>query len=107
MRIALSAAVVLWAAPAFALTVDEERAAIEAACNGLELGEAQCSCIAADAVAGELDARMREIVLLSLTDDVGFTIRAQGGEFANEDIDRLIAYQEYVQSKCATGATGG
>ena len=106
MRLALAAALLAITSPAFALTLVEEEVAIEAACNGIELGEAQCACIAADAMAG-LEPHMRGIVLLSLKDEVGFTIRVKSGEFPNEDIDALSRYQQYVQAKCAPGAAAG
>jgi hypothetical protein len=106
MRAALVAALLAITSPAFAVTLGEEEAAIEAACNGIQLGEAQCACIAADAMAG-LEPHMRGIVFLSLEDEVGFTIRVKSGEFANEDIDALSRYQQYVQAKCAPGAAGG
>lgn len=93
-------ALVLPVTPALALmTVEEEQSAIEAACNGLELGAAQCACIAADAVA-ELEAPMRNLVLMSFEDEVGFAIRAKSGEFG-DDLLTLIDYQQYVQDKCA------
>jgi hypothetical protein len=87
-------------APALALTIEEEQVAIEAACNGLALGEAQCACIAADAVV-TLDPEMRQLILMSLEDDVGFTIRANSGEFGQDRILAMIDYQQYVQSKCS------
>jgi hypothetical protein len=102
----LIAALLMSATPALALTAAEEGAAIEAACNTLELGEAQCTCIAADAMAG-LKPGMRAIVLLSLQDEVGFEIRVKSREFAAADIQALNDYQVYVQQKCAPGATGG
>jgi hypothetical protein len=106
MRLALFAVALAISSPALALSLDEQGIAIEAACNGLGLGEAQCACIAADAVAG-LEAKMRGLVLMSLEDEVGFTIRVKSGEFANEDIAALAQYQQYVQSKCAPSAAGG
>ncbi len=106
MRLLLVAALCALTSPALALTPEEESAAIEAACNGIELGEAQCACITADAMAG-LEPHLRGIVLLSLQDEVGFTIRVKSGEFADDDITALSLYQQYVQSKCAPGATGG
>jgi hypothetical protein len=105
VRLALFAMVAM-TSPAFAMTLAEEGAAIEAACNGMQLGLEQCACIAADAVDG-LDAHMRGFVLMSLEDEVGFSIRARSGEFANEDIAALNQYQQYVQAKCAPGAAGG
>jgi hypothetical protein len=106
MRGLLAALLLLPASPAFALTViSEEAVAIEAACNGMQLGAEQCACIAGDAVT-TLDARMRQVVLMSLEDDVGFTIRMQSGEFANEEVIALNDYQVYVQTKCAVGAYG-
>ena len=107
MKALAVAALLVSTTPAFALTVvSEEAVAIEAACNGIELGAEQCACIAADAVTG-LDAHMREIVLMSMVDVVGFGIRVKSGEFPNEDIEQLNAYQQYVQDKCAPGATEG
>jgi hypothetical protein len=106
LRILIVAAFFALASPALALTEAEEAVAIEAACNGIELGEAQCACITADAMAG-LEPHLRGIVLLSMQDEVGFTIRVKSGEFADDDIEALSLYQQYVQSKCAPGATGG
>ena len=106
MRGLLIAALCAITSPALALTPGEEEGAIEAACNGLQLGAAQCTCIAADAMA-TLEPQMRGIVLLSLTDEVGFTIRVKSGEFPVEDIDALNRYQQYVQAKCAPGAAAG
>lgn len=106
MRALLIGALLLSATPAFALTAAEEGAAIETACNKLGLGEEQCTCIAADAMAG-LAPEMRAIVLLSLEDEVGFEIRVKSREFAAADIEALNDYQVYVQQKCAPGATGG
>ena len=94
------AALVLCATPALALSVEEEQAAIETACNGLALGESQCACIAADAVA-TLEPELRNLILMSFEDDVGFTIRANSGEFGQDNIIALIDYQQYVQAKCA------
>ena len=106
MRLILFAAALAITSPAFALTLEDEGIAIEAACNGISLGEAQCACIAADAII-VLDAHMRGLVLMSLEDEVGFTIRTKSGEFANEDIVALTDYQQYIQSKCAPGAAAG
>lgn len=107
MRALIVAAVALSATPAVALTVvSEEAIAIEAACNGIQLGAEQCACIAGDAVT-TLDAHMREIVLMSLQDEVGFEIRVKAKEFADDDIKALNTYQMYVQDKCAPGATEG
>lgn len=105
---ALAAAALLLAlaSPAMALTVvSDEAVAIEAACNHMQLGAEQCACVAGDAVT-TLEPRMREIVLLSLKDEVGFLIRAKGGEFLSEEIVALNNYQVYVQTKCAVGAYG-
>jgi hypothetical protein len=105
MRGVLAALLLLGASPALALTLEEEAIAIAAACNGMQLGETQCACIVEDVMAGQ-EPRMREIVLLSLADEFGFTIRMQSGEFPNEEIVALNEYQVYVQTKCAVGVYG-
>jgi hypothetical protein len=95
-----AAMLALLTAPALALTLEEEQAAIEAACNGVGLGEVECACIAADA-AVTLDPEMRNFLLMSFEDDAGFTVRANDGEFGQDNVIALIDYQQYVLAQCA------
>jgi hypothetical protein len=97
-RSALIAALLMLAPPAMA----DERADIEAACVKLGLGPNACTCIAGDTME-RFEPRMREVVYLSLSDEVGFKIMAQAGQVTAEELEALNDYQIEIEPFCKVG----
>lgn len=80
----------------------DERADIEAACVKLGLGANACACIAADTM-GRFEPRMREVIYLSLADEIGFEIMTKSGAVTKEEVGALNAYQDYIEPVCEVG----
>jgi hypothetical protein len=91
-------AVGLGSTPAWA----DERAEIEAACVELGLGAGACSCIAEDTMA-KFEPRMREVIFLSLSDEITFGILMKSGQITQDEVAQLNAYQEYIEPVCKVG----
>ena len=92
-------AVVLLALPGPALA--DEKADIEAACVTLGLGEKSCPCIAEDTVTRFAeDARAREVIFLSLKDDVAFEVMVKSGAVTQDEFSALDAYQRLIEPIC-------
>ena len=91
----LALCVALIQAPAQA----DEQGDIAAACVKLGLGEAPCACIAEDTMK-TFEPRMREVVLMSLSDVVEFDILIKAGKVTNEEVSALSDYQSHIEPIC-------
>lgn len=79
--------------------LSDERADIEAACVGLGLGAEPCACIAEDTME-RFEQRMREVIYLSLKDEVAFEIMIKAAEVTRDEVIALNRYQQDIELRC-------